>query len=164
MNQPLLSLVRHRLARVIFLSLSLLTIAGCGGGGDSSSGGSSGGSTTVLGPKTLVGAVIVMTYGDGRSYTYTITSANANGVTRSDGKTSTNWTQAGLSSPVVTLDIAYGAFTPGSLNNVFDDFGLNFSTQTTGNFTLREDVTSNTFATKTPLSGTFTFTTYPPNG
>lgn len=159
-----LSSPARRLVPGFLLAVSLLFIAGCGGGGGDSSSSSSGGSTTTLGPKTLVGGVIVMNYGDGRSFTYTITSTAANGVSRSDGRTSTNWTQAGLATPVLTLDVAYGAFTPGDLNNVFDDFGLNFSTKTTGTFVLREDITSATFATKTPISGTFTFTTYPPNG
>ena len=110
------------------------------------------------------GAVIVMNYGDGRSFTFTFNSANDNGVSRSDGRVTTKWIGAGYSSPVLTIDLAYGEFTPGSVTNVFDDYGLNFVTATTGSILLRENITSATFATTTPLAGTFTITTFPPGG
>lgn len=162
MNSPLSFVTRSRALRCAPLAALLLFIAGCGGG----DGGGSGTvpSSQIVGPKTMVGAVIVFNYGDGRSYTVTISSSNSNGVTRSDGKVTTNWTSAGLQSPIVTLDLAYGAFTPGNLNNVFDDYGMTFATKTSGTITLRENTTSNTFASTTPIGGTFTITTYPPNG
>jgi hypothetical protein len=162
MHPLLTSLTRVRFFRLLLLAMPLLLLGGCGGGGSDTP--TTNTSTAVVGPKTMVGAVVTMTYSDGRTYTFNFASAAANGVTRSDGKATTNWTSAGQSSPVVTIDLAYGAFTAGSLNNVFDDYGLTFTTKTTGTITLRENTTSNTFQSTSPMAGSFTITTYPPNG
>lgn len=165
-RSPSSTAARPSWARHLALTLLVILpgfIAGCGGGGGGSTSTTTS-STTILAPNTLVGAVIVMNYSDGRSFTFTINNGLAAGVTRSDGKTSTNWTGAGYATPVLTLDVAYGAFTQGSLNNVFDDYGLNFVTKTTGSISLRENTTSNTYASSPVIGGTFTFTTYPPGG
>ncbi len=155
---------RIRSLALLLLTVPVLLAGGCGGGGGGSSTTTSTPSTTIVAPANLVGAVIVFNYADGRSYTITVNNGTATGVTRSDGKTTTNWVGAGYSSPVLTLDLAYGAFTAGSLDNVFDDYGLTFVTKTTGSISLRENTTSRTFSTTTPIGGTFTITTYPPNG
>jgi len=155
---------RIRSLALLLLTVPVLLAGGCGGGGGGGSTTTSTPSATIVAPANLVGAVIVFNYADGRSYTITVNNGTATGVTRSDGKTTTNWVGAGYSSPVLTLDLAYGAFTAGSLDNVFDDYGLTFVTKTTGSISLRENTTSRTFSTTTPIGGTFTITTYPPNG
>ncbi len=155
---------RLRSLALLLLTVPVLLAGGCGGGGGGGSTTTSTPSATIVAPANLVGAVIVFNYADGRSYTITVNNGTATGVTRSDGKTTTNWVGAGYSSPVLTLDLAYGAFTAGSLDNVFDDYGLTFVTKTTGSISLRENTTSRTFSTTTPIGGTFTITTYPPNG
>jgi len=162
MHDHLKSLTRFpRLAFLLLIGPLLLT-GGCGGGGSSPS--STTTTATVVAPKNLIGAVIVMNYADGRSFTFTFNSANANGVSRSDGRVTTNWIGDGYVTPVLAINLAYGAFIPGSLDNVFDAYALTFSTATTGVFALRENTTSNTFASTAVIFGTFTITTYPPNG
>jgi hypothetical protein len=136
-------------------------LAGCGG---SSVADAPSSQTTNLAPKTLIGGVLVANYPDGRSFTFTINSSAANGVTRSDGKISTNWIGTGYGTGIMSFQVAYGAFTSGSLNNVFDDYSLTFTGKDAGVLQIRENTTSATYATSPILTGNFKFTTYPPNG
>lgn len=140
-------------------------LAGCGGGGGSD-GGSSGGGTYVAAPKTLTGGTLVVNYSDGRTYTLNFDNTTDTGVRRSDGKTSTAWTVSGLGGATLTLNISYGAIASGddAANNVYDGYTFAFSTKTTGDLSLRENTTFNTYSSTPVTKGTFTFTVYPPNG
>ncbi|MFI5357827.1 MAG: hypothetical protein ACHQ4G_10870 [Opitutales bacterium] len=155
------------LTRIFCLALVLpaaLALSGCGGG---SNGTATTTTTTVNAPNTLVGSVLAITYSDGRTFTFHINSTASTGVTRSDSKTSTNWNAYGYGTTLLVFNVAYGAFTtvqPDNLNNVFDYYSLVFATKTTGTCTIKENTTDNTFNTSTQLTGTFTFTTYPPGG
>ncbi|MDB6169534.1 MAG: hypothetical protein JWM88_2398 [Verrucomicrobia bacterium] len=151
-------MTKPRALAVLLFALPFL-LAGCGGGGVSTSS-----ATTVLAPKTLVGGVLLANYPDGRAFTFTISSSAANGVTRSDGKVSTNWIGTGYGTGIMSLQVAYGAFTAGSLNNVFDDYTLTFTSKDAGVLQIRENTTSATYSSSTILTGNFMFTTYPPNG
>ncbi len=148
---------------LLLLGASLL-LAGCGGGGGDSTPATP---TAILAPKSLVGAVLLVNYGDGRSFTLNFNSGSPNGITRSDAKTSTNWIASGYGEQAMAIDIAYGAFAntaPENLSNVFDKYVLTFLTKTTGQCVLRENITSSSFSTSVPIACTFTFTTYPPGG
>lgn len=141
-----------------------LLLSGCGDGDEAT------GSTTnefVLSPKNLVGAVFLITYSDSRAFTFTVTDSVAVGLTRSDGKPVTHWSADGYNTPVLALDIAYGAYTetvPDNGDNVYDYYLFSFTSKTGGIVQIREDVTLNTFPETLVQTGTFTFTTYPPSG
>lgn len=147
------------------LATGFLLLAGCGSGGSDNSG-SDGGSSYIAAPSDLIGGVLVLKYSDGRSYTLNFNNSSDTGVTRSDGKTTTAWTSTGLGSAVLGINLFYGTIATGdaALDNVFDGYGLAFSTKTTGDFSLKENTTANTYGSTPSISGTFTFTTYPPNG
>lgn len=164
MHHHLKPLPYFRRLAFLLLAVPVLLTGGCGGGGGGTSTSSDSTSTAPLSPKTLIGAVIVMTYADGRAFTFTISSSNDNGVSRSDGRVTTKWIGNNYGTNVLVLDLAYGVFADGSLDNIFDDYNLAFGTTTTGVFTLRENTTSNTYFATTPTTGIFTITTYPPGG
>ena len=145
---------------LLLLALPLF-LAGCGGSGGDAPASSQ---TTNLAPKSLIGGVMVANYPDGRSFTITINSSAANGVTRSDGKVTTNWIATGYGTGIMSIQLAYGAFTAGSLNNVFDDYTLTFTDKSTGVLQIRENTTSATYSTSPILTGNFRFSTYPPAG
>lgn len=154
-----------RLLSLGLVAASALFFSGCGGGGDDGQAPTA----PILAPNNLFNSVLVINYGDGRSFTFTITDASASGISRSDGTPITAWDSTGQGTSVLFINVAYGAFTteaPANLDNVFDSYGMVFTTKTTGTVAIKEDVTSNTFNdTSVPvLSGTFTFTTYPPTG
>ncbi len=140
-------------------------LSGCGGGGDETTGSVT--STQVLSPKNLVGAVFLVTYTDSRSFTFTVTDSVAVGLTRSDGKQVTNWKVDGYGTPVLGIEIAYGAYTenvPDNAFNVFDYYIFTFTSKTEGLLTLRENTSPSTFNDTLVQAGTFKFTTYPPTG
>lgn len=139
-------------------------VAGCGGGGGSDN--SSGGGTYTPAPKDLTGGTMVVTYADGRSFTLYFDNSSDTGIRRSDGKTSTAWTVSGLGGATLTLNISYGTVATGTdaANNVYDGYTFAFATKTTGDLSLRENTTFNTYSSTPVTKGTFTFTVYPPNG
>ncbi|MFI5355822.1 MAG: hypothetical protein ACHQ4G_00660 [Opitutales bacterium] len=147
------------------LLLGLLLLPGCGGGGS----GPDPSSSVPVGadaPNTLTGGVIVMSYSDGRTFTFTFNSTAGTGVTRSDGKTTTGWAASGYGTPQLVMSLAYGAIdttnTPST--TVYDSYQLVFTTVTTGTMYVQENVTASTINTGKIISGTFKFTTYPSNG
>lgn len=150
-------------AILALFATGLLFLAGCGG---SSGGSDSGGSSYIAAPASLIGGTLVLTYSDGRSYTLVFNNSTDTGVTRSDGKTTTAWTTTGLGSAVLGINLFYGTIATGdaALDNVFDGYALAFSTKTTGDFSLKENTTANNYSNTPVISGTFSFTTYPPNG
>lgn len=156
----------HPLAagRLFLIALTLGLLAGCGGGGDSDSGSTS--TNYVPAPSSLIGGTVVMSYGDGRSYTFTFNSSDATGVTRSDGKTTTAWSVQGLGGATMTLHLSYGTIYTGddAINTQYDLYAMVFTSKTDGNFTLRENATSLTETNTPAINGTFKFTVYPPNG
>lgn len=141
------------------LSSSLLLFTGCsGGGGDDSTT-----TAAAVAPSSLSGSVVLLNYSDSRSYALTFTSTRGSGVSRSDGRTSTAWNGSGYETAVLSLELAYGAYSSQSSNNIVDRYMLTFSSQKSGTFTLRENTTANSASSSALISGTFTFTTYPAN-
>ncbi|MDB6128135.1 MAG: hypothetical protein JWM35_2031 [Verrucomicrobia bacterium] len=153
-------MTKFRPLSLLLLALPLF-LAGCGGGGSALPANSQ---TTILAPKTLIGGVMVANYPDGRSYTFHINSTAQNGVTRSDGKTTTQWIATGYGTGIMSFQLAYGAFTAGSSTNIFDDYTMTFTSTSEGVLQVRENTSNTTYSTTPILTGNFKFTTYPPGG